>query len=132
MSRFLSFFTWKLYQHRILKKYFQKWQTVSIISPHSQRNWNTFRANKTLWYPNQTKKSKSDLLRWSCKKKLEFELLKNNLVLKFISDNKKYIYFRKLRQIISKHTESLTRIMKNSSLVLGKQPAETPAHEVEE
>ena len=36
-----------------------------------------------------------------------------------------------LKQIIPKHAENLTRIMKNNSLVLRKQLAETQASEVE-
>ena len=36
-----------------------------------------------------------------------------------------------MKQIILTHAESLVKIMKNSSLVLGKQPAETPAREFE-
>ena len=57
---------------------------------------------------------------------------KSVLVLKFISNNLKKKYVLKLKQIISKHAGSLTRMMKNNSLVLGKQPAETQAREVEE
>ena len=37
------------------KIYFQKWQVASTISPNFKRNWNTLRASKALWYPNQTK-----------------------------------------------------------------------------
>ena len=39
---------------------------------------------------------------------------------------------QKLKNIIPKHAQSLTRIMKNNSLVRGKQPAETPTCEVVE
>ena len=39
---------------------------------------------------------------------------------------------RQLHQFIQKHAESLTRITKNNSLVLEKQPAETREREVEQ
>ena len=57
---------------------------------------------------------------------------KSVLVLKFISSNLKKKYVLKLKQIISKHAKSLTRIMKNNIFVLGKQLAEAPAREVDE
>ena len=37
-----------------------------------------------------------------------------------------------MKQNISKHVESLTRLIENSILVQGKQPTETPVREDEE
>ena len=63
--------------------------------------------------------------------KLSSNCQKYILILKYISNNlKKYVV--RLKQIIPKHAESFTRIMKNNSLVLGKQSSGTSTREVEE